>query len=304
MIDFLKYRYWSAGLVIAVTAVFVGGCFYKRQFRDSAFVYSVDFTGGTQVLMSFSKPTTGDSVVHALEKAGIGGAMTRDFSSTQLLVRVRQFKDDANGLPAQMKEVLEGAMPDTVVTIDQVDSVGGGIGESLRWKSFQAIAVGLLLMLIYIALRFWSWGFALGAVVSLFHDALFVLTVFLLFDLEISVNVIGAILAVLGYSINDTIIIFSRIRENMVRLTDKSLAEIINISTNETLRRTILTSFATTLVVVSLVLFGGEVLRGLSLVLLIGFVFGTYSSIFVASPIMFWLTKDPNAGSAESKGQR
>jgi len=133
---------------------------------------------------------------------------------------------------------------------------------------------------------------AIGSVVALFHDALLIVTVFMLFDLEISMYVIGAILAVLGYSINDTIIIFARIRENMGRLKNKSAEMIVNISINETLRRTLLTSFATTLVVLSLVAFGGEVLRPLSLVLLIGFIFGTYSSVFIASPIMLLFNKN------------
>jgi len=285
-INFMRYRYWSAAVFFGIIATFIGTYVYKYQTRGYAFVYSVDFTGGTQVLLDFSRPVTGELVAQALDKAGFSGAMTRDFSSHKVLVRVKQFESDAAGSAARIQQALEANLPDVKVTIDQVDSVGAGIGESLRWKSVQAVLVGLLLMLIYIAARFWSWGFAVGSVVSLFHDALLVLTVFLLCDFEISVGVIGAILAVLGYSINDTIIIFARIRENMARLTDTSLEEIVNISTNETLRRTILTSFATTLVVVSLVIFGGEVLRGLSLVLLIGFIFGTYSSIFVASPVM------------------
>lgn len=226
-----------------------------------------------------------------LKKNGITGAVTRDFSQTKILVRAKQFESDAVGLAARMQEILQKELPETTVTIEQVDSVGGGVGESLRWKSLQAVIVALLLMLVYIAFRFWSWGFAIGAVVSLFHDALVILAIFLLCDLEISINVIGAILAVLGYSINDTIIIFSRIRENIGRLKDASLEEVVNISINETLRRTLLTSFATTLVVIALVLFGGEVLRGLSLVLLIGFVFGTYSSIFIASPVMLLFSK-------------
>jgi len=292
MIDFLRYRYFGWAFFALTITAFVGGYLYKLNTRGYTFVYSVDFTGGTQVVLDFSKPTDGSAVISILEKNGIAGATTRNFSGTnKVLVRATQFENDSAGLATRIKDVLQKDLTDTTVTIEQVDSVGGSVGESLRWKSLQALLAGLLLMLMYIAVRFWSWGFAIGSVVSLFHDALVVLTVFLLLDIEISINVIGAILAVLGYSINDTIIIFSRIRENMVRLSDKSLEELVNISTNETLRRTLLTSFATTLVVISLVLFGGEVLRGLSLVLLIGFVFGTYSSIFVASPVMLLFSK-------------
>lgn len=294
MIDFLKYRYWGFFFFLLTLGAFVGGYLYKMHTRGYSFVYSVDFTGGTQVLLEFSQPVSSEKVIHVLDSAGLTGATTREFSPTKVLVRVKQFEGDAAGLAIRIQKLLESEF-NLTVTIDQVDSVGAGIGESMRWKSTQAVAVGLLLMLLYIAFRFWSWGFAIGAVVSLFHDALLVLTIFLLFDLEISINVIGAILAVLGYSVNDTIIIFSRIRENMHKLSDTSLEHIVNVSTTETLRRTLLTSFATTLVVVSLVVFGGEVLRGLSLVLLIGFVFGTYSSIFVASPVMLLFSKRKQA---------
>lgn len=295
MIDFLKYRYLGFFFFFLTFAVFIGSYFYKLHTRGYSFIYSVDFTGGTQALLSFSESISSEKVVHVLEHAGLTGIATREFAqkaggNPKLLVRLKQFESDAAGMVARVQKILESEL-NVQVTIEQVDSVGAGIGESMRWKSAQAVAVGLLLMLLYIAFRFWSWGFAIGAVVSLFHDALLVLTVFLVLDLEISINVIGAILAVLGYSINDTIIIFSRIRENIEQLGNRSLEDIVNISTNETLRRTLLTSFATTLVVVSLVAFGGEVLRGLSLVLLIGFVFGTYSSIFVASPVMLLFSK-------------
>lgn len=300
MIDFLKYRYWGFFFFMLTLGSFVGGYIYKMHTRGYSFVYSVDFTGGTQVLLEFSQPVSSEKVIHILDDAGLTGAMTREFAQktegpTKILVRVKQFEGDSAGLAVRIQKILESELSGISVTIEQVDSVGAGIGESMRWKSAQAVAVGLLLMLLYIAFRFWSWGFAIGAVVSLFHDALLVITIFLLFDLEISINVIGAILAVLGYSINDTIIIFSRIRENMRKLGDRSMEDIVNISTTETLRRTLLTSFATTLVVISLVLFGGEVLRGLSLVLLIGFVFGTYSSIFVASPVMLLFSKRKQA---------
>ena len=164
--------------------------------------------------------------------------------------------------------------------------------QPLRSKSFWAVVLSLLLMLIYIALRFWSFAYAMGAIVSLFHDAIVILAFFLLFDKEISMNVIGAILAVLGYSINDTIVIFARIRENVKRLPNMSMYDVINLSITETLSRTILTTFATTLVVIALFLFGGETLRDLSLALLIGIVFGIYSTIFIATPVLYMLYKE------------
>jgi preprotein translocase SecF subunit len=152
------------------------------------------------------------------------------------------------------------------------------------WASLLAVFVCFLVMSMYILWRFRSLGFSLGAVGALVHDALVILTLCLICDYEISTNIIVAILMVLGYSINDTIIIFARIRENVASLRGRSLHDIVNISINETLRRTLLTTFSTLLVVIPLVLFG--VLPSLSVALLVGFIFGTYSSIYVASPIM------------------
>ncbi len=294
MIDFLKYRSVYATLSTLFFLSFIGGYWYKVTTNPDhqAFVYSVEFTGGLEVLYSFSKPVSGEKVKEIFENHGISGVVVRTFTnSADVIVRVplRSIGDSIERLAETMRDVLQQELPDTTVVIQQTDAITAGVGETMRWKSIQAIAVGLFFMLLYIALRFWSFAFAAGAVFALFHDVIVILAFFLFFDFEISLNVIGAVLAVLGYSINDTIVIFSRIRENIVRLPGHTLHQIVNISLNETLRRTLLTSFATTLVVVPLAIFGGEVLRTLSIALLIGFVFGTYSSIYIASPVMMFL---------------
>jgi preprotein translocase subunit SecF len=294
MIDFLKYRSVYATLSALFFLSFIGGYWYKITTNPDhqAFVYSVEFTGGLEVLYSFSKPVAGDKVKEIFENHGISGVVVRTFtSSSDVIVRVplRSIGESIEKLAETMRDALQQELPDTVVEIQQTDAITAGVGETMRWKSTQAIAVGLFLMLLYIAMRFWSFAFAAGAVFALFHDVIVILAFFLFFDFEISLNVIGAVLAVLGYSINDTIVIFSRIRENIVRLPGHTLHQVVNISLNETLRRTLLTSFATTLVVVPLAIFGGEVLRTLSIALLIGFVFGTYSSIYIASPVMMLL---------------
>lgn len=291
MIDFLKYRLLYAFFSFLIFASFIGVYIYKTKTRGEAFVYSVDFTGGTQVLLAFSQPVHSEKVVEILRHAGLTGVETRVFSEKEVLVRIPlRAEHGGDILPAeQVRDALEKELSGITVEIKQTDTVGAGVGATLRWKSFQAVLVGLLVMLAYIAWRFWSFAFAMGAVVSLFHDAVVILAFFLFFDYEISLNVIGAILAVLGYSINDTIVIFSRIRENIVRMPGVSIEHIVNVSTNQTLRRTLLTSFATLLVVVALVIFGGEILRTLSLALLVGMIFGTYSSIYIANPVMLLL---------------
>jgi len=273
-------------------AAFVGYSVYKWQKFGHVFSYSVDFTGGTQVLLKFNKPVSALDVKDALNKQGWDGAVTREFSDTEVLVRVKEFSNNAQGLAERIRENVKQVMPDYETSILESEAVGPGIGKALRWRSVYAVAFALIALLIYISLRFWSFGFALGAVVALAHDALAMLAIFLFFNREISINVIGAILAVLGYSINDTIVIFSRIRENMKILKGQSLADIVNISINQTMRRTLLTSLTTALTVGSMFVFGGEALRDFSLALLIGIVFGTYSSIYIASPVMMLFHKN------------
>jgi preprotein translocase SecF subunit len=292
MIDFLKYRSVCMFISIAIIASFVGVYFYKQQTRGHAFSYSIDFTGGTQVLLKFQKPVNSAHVVKILEEQGWKGAHTRDFSgANEILVRVKEFSNDAKGLADRIAQAVNTAMPDNPAEILQSEGVGAGVGASLRWKAIQAVLLACLLIALYIAMRF-QFSFAVGAVVSLMHDALVILACFLFIDKDISINMIGAVLTILGYSINDTIIIFTRIRENFKLMRGATPTEVVNTSINQTLRRTILTSTATMLVVVSLLIFGGEVLRDLSLALLVGIVFGTYSSIYIASPVMLMLRKE------------
>ncbi len=241
-------------------------------------------------MLSFDKPVKGTALVSTLDKDGWPGSVTREFSQTEHLVRVVKKEAEDVAKEAEMiRSALQKSMPDNKIKILQVDSVGVATGSTLRTQSLWAVIISLLLMLFYIALRFWSFAYAMGAIVSLFHDAIVMLAFFLLFDKEISMNVIGAVLAVLGYSVNDTIVIFSRVRENLKKLPDRSMYDIINISITETLSRTVLTTISTLLVVLSLFFFGGEILRDLSTTLLIGILFGIYSTIFIATPVLYAL---------------
>lgn len=291
-IDFLRLRYVSAVVSFLLLATFFGTYLYKKYTTvdGHTFNYSVDFTGGIQTLLSFNKPVEGEKLVSILEKAGWPGSVTREFSPKEHLVRVKKEAKDVAKEAEMIRDTLQkGLGGDTTVTIEQTDSVGMATGSMMRTKSIYAILVSLILMLGYIALRFWSFAYAMGAIVSLFHDAIAILAFFLLFDKEISMNVIGAILAVLGYSINDTIVIFARIRENIKLMPMRSIYDVINISITETLSRTLLTTFATLMVVASLLIFGGETLRDMSLALFIGILFGIYSTIFIATPVLYML---------------
>lgn len=290
--DFLRYRLACGIFSFLIMAGFAGTYYYKVATRGYGFTYSVDFIGGTQILFRFAQPVTESHLKQILEKHNFLNPVMRNFSSHEILVRIADFASDTQQLADNMKSAIRQELPDNRVEILSIDSVGSGVGEMMRWKSARAILFGLIAMLMYIGLRFWSIAYGMGALISLFHDAVVILLCFLLLDKEISMNVIGAILLILGYSINDTIVIFTRIRDNLKTMKNASVEHVVNVSLNQTLRRTILTSFATSLVVAALVVFGGPALRDLSLALLIGIIFGTYSSIYIASSVMLLLYKD------------
>ncbi len=292
MINVLKYRYISMAFSLSLFAAFVGYGAYKWKTEGHVFSYSVDFTGGTQILLKFNRPVSPLELKDILDKKGFEGVSTREFSDTEVLVRLKEFSNEIQGLATKIRSIAEQNMSGYQVKVEESEAVGPGIGKALRMRSVYAVLFALIALLIYISLRFWSFGFAFGAVVALAHDALAMLAIFLFFNREISINVIGAILAVLGYSINDTIVIFSRIRENIKEFKDKSIIDIVNISINQTMRRTLLTSLTTGLTVGSMFIFGGEALRDFSLALLVGIVFGTYSSIYIASPVMMLFYKN------------
>ncbi len=295
MINFLKFRGLTTLLSFLMFVAFAGVAIYRQQTRGYVFSYSIDFTGGTQILLKFDSPVKASEVKKIIIEKGWKDVITRDFSPEEVLVRVKEFANDAKGVGERLRYAVDEGFPKHNVELLQSDGVGPGVGSSLRWKSIRAVLIALIAMLAYIALRFWSFSFAMGAVVALLHDAFAMIAVFLLFDRAISINVIAAILAVIGYSINDTIVIFSQIRENLKKMTDvSSLAEVVNDSLNRTFKRTMLTSISTGLPVLVMLFFGGEALRDFSMAFLGGIIFGTYSSIYIASPIMMMLYRQKN----------
>ena len=199
MFDFLRYRFIGATVSIVAVVLFSVAYFYM-----GGLTYSVEFTGGTQVLLSSDKPINSKQLL-SLVDASWSGAQSREFSDTQVLVRVKEFEGDIQGLADRIRQVVQDGLPENKISIESSETVGPGVGADLRWKSMRTIFLALFLMLLYIAWRFWSFSFAAGAVIALFHDAIMVLGVFLLLNREISTSFIGAIIAVLGYSINDSI---------------------------------------------------------------------------------------------------
>ncbi len=249
--------------------------------------YGIDFKGGTSVVFRFHTPMTTANIRNALTPAGLGNSEIKPFgAANEFVVYVEQKKDmSASEMVSTVETAIKAASPDSQYDILQQETVGPKIGQELRSSAFKALFFALLLILIYISLRF-ELVFAVGAVVALFHDVVITLGLFSLIGYEMSLKEIAAFLTLVGYSINDTIVVYDRIRENLKVMRSEELPAVINRSINQVLSRTIITSMTTFAVVLILFLFGGEVLKGFAFVMVIGIIVGTYSSIFVASPLI------------------
>ena len=248
--------------------------------------YGLDFTGGSLVELSYSQPVSLDTIRNQLAQAGLGEAIVQSFGASTDVV-VRMAGDDAQ-LGAHIVQVLQATDTTNVITLKRVDFIGPAVGEELRDQGGMGMLLALGGILIYVAFRF-QWKFGCGAVLSLFHDVLIVLGVFSVFSIPFDLTVLAAVLALIGYSLNDTIVVFDRVRENFRLLRKVELIENINISTTQTLSRTLATSISTLLAVGALMAFGGENLWGFSLALFIGIIAGTTSSIYVASVTLIGL---------------
>ncbi|MBB6056058.1 protein translocase subunit SecF [Tolumonas osonensis] len=252
------------------------------------FNWGLDFTGGTIAELKFSKPADLDAVRSALTKQGLEGAVVQYYGSTKdVVIRIAP-----KGELTQQKisdGVQKGASElDSAVNLSRIEYVGPSVGEELANQGFLAIMAALGCILIYIAIRF-EWRMATGAVMSLGHDVLITLAVFSWTQMEFDLNVLAAVLTVVGYSLNDTIVVFDRVRENARRIRNDTMRNIIDISMTETLSRTLITSGTTLITVIALFWKGGPMIHGFSTALLIGVGFGTYSSIYVASAWAMYL---------------
>lgn len=285
MFHFSQYRIQSALLSLIVIFAGIAAYVYNGGFR-----YSVDFTGGTDIRMRFDKPENTAAIKKAIHDEW-NGTVYNIIDANEIIIRIQDTPETTDNLDQKIQATVDAVSIDNPGRIVQKSSLSSAVGDSLRNSSIKAILIALLFMLLYIAIRF-RFAFAIGAVVALFHDALAVLACFLIINRPIDIDVVAAILAVLGYSINDTIVIFTQIRKNLVLMNGQALDVIVDTSINQTLRRTILTSASTSLVVGSMLVFGGDAIRSLSLAILLGIIFGTYSSIFIASSIMMLFYKE------------
>lgn len=263
----------------------------------------IDFTGGMLMQVRFDKPIATDQLRAAVDDAGFKGAELQSVTGTNdVMIRIH-LKDAAGDPFPRIHAALEKSFQGNHAALLRQENVGPKIGKELGGKAAQAITFSLLGILAYIAIRY-EWKFALGAVLALAHDVFITLGMLSLFNKEFTLTVMAALLTIAGYSNNDTIVVLDRIRERAKVLRRETLGNVINLSVNETLSRTIITSLTVTLSVLALYLFGGEVIHDFAFAMLIGVVFGTYSSVYVASAlaldISLWRMKDKPAAAPVS----
>ncbi len=246
----------------------------------------IDFSGGVSLQLNFDKPVGIDEVRTLLEESGYKDAFLQDFAEgNKLLIRLKDTAGDLSKVSEGIKATISGRFPDNPFLIDSVTEVGPTVGKKLQKDALLAVSISLLGILLYVGWRF-ELRFGIAAVVATFHDVLAVLGIFTLLNKEINLLTITALLTLAGYSLTDTVVVFDRIRENLRRHRKEALIPLINRSINEVLRRTVVTSVTTLLVLVSLLIFGGDVIHDFSLALFLGVLVGTYSSVFVASPLL------------------
>lgn len=298
-VDWLRHRKWLIAISVLLMLVGMGSAIFKQATGGTPFNLGVDFKGGTVVTVRFKQRPADEAVREALTANGVNDAVVQPVTdrADTFLVKVpliegkdgrTQVRDSLTTFGPEAAATVElESDPNAAFKIVGTDAVGAIAGAQLRNKAIAVTLAALVGILVYIAFRFeWTYGFA--AVIAVFHDVLVTLGFFSIFQIEVSLNVIAALLTLVGFSVNDTIVVFDRIRENRRLHRRETLYQITNDSINQTLSRTAITNGLVFLSVLALVLFGGDVLQAFSLALFIGVIVGTYSSIAIASPIMVW----------------
>ena len=247
--------------------------------------YGIDFKGGTLIELRTETSIDTSLIRESLKTMNLGDVNVKKFGKKgDYLIKVEQKNSNNSSLIPEIKKTLSDYL-NTEVDFRRVENVGPKVSSELLQSSVIAITLALAAMLFYIWVRF-EWQFSVGSIIALFHDVTITLGIFSLLSLEINLSIIAAVLTIVGYSMNDTVVIYDRIRENLLKYNKISISDIANLSINETLARTIITSVTTLLALFSIYILGGEILRGFSFAMILGVIIGTYSSIFVASPIL------------------
>jgi preprotein translocase subunit SecF/SecD/SecF fusion protein len=292
-LPFMRYKGLALAVSVGLMALSLALCF------TLGFNYGVDFKGGLMLeVQSNSGPADIAQLRDKLGRLDLGAPQIQSFGSpNDVLIRVEQQPGGEAEQQAALKKVL-GALGDQY-TQRRVEAVGPAVSSELRTTGFLAVAAGILAICAYVWFRF-EWQFAVGAIVALSHDVLLVAGIFSLFQLEFDLSIVAALLTILGYSVNDTVVVSDRIRENLRKYKRMELNELLDLSINETLSRTILTGCTAIAVLISLYIFGGEVIRNFNLAMLLGVLIGTYSSIFIGAPLLGYLGVKREWGTAAS----
>ena len=278
--NFLKYKKFF----VYFSTVMTIGCLLLIIIKG--FNYGVDFKGGTVIEIGTEKNIHVEEIRSSISKLNINNYTVKEFGSPNNFEISMENSINNNEFVNSIKNKLEKDLKQKI-SIRKVETVGPKVGGELIKSAIYALLFGFIAIFIYLWFRF-EWQFSLGGIVALFHDTIITAGIFSLFNLKFDLTIIAALLTIIGYSINDTVIIYDRIRENLKKDSVSNLTDLINKSLNETLSRTLKTSGATLLSIVAVLIFGGEVLRGFAFAITFGIIFGTYSSIYVASPIVMF----------------
>jgi len=285
--DFFRpMRFWLAVSILATLGTFI-------VLPLKGLNYGVDFLGGTLILAEFPEHRDIGAYREALTALDLGDVAVTEASGGSggqvVLMRIGTSGDHVAGeanIVGQLQAAIDAQFPGVIYL--QVDTVGGKVSGELVWTGVIAVGLALLAVMVYVWLRF-EWQFAVGAVVSLLHDVIVTVGVFSLFQLEFDLTIVAGLLTIIGFSINDTVVVFDRVRENLRKFKKTPLQDLINLALNETLSRTVMTVLATLIALFSLLFFGGPVVFGFALASILGILVGSYSSIWVASAIVLWL---------------
>ena len=274
-LKFYKQFYLLSFLLIVISFI---------SFFSKGLNLGIDFKGGTVIEMQFDKKYLATNIREALIQQDLGDVKVKEFGNNQTFLAIFEKKSGKSDFIPNVKTQLEKSLTETI-NFRRVEMVGPKISKELTKSGIYAVLIALILMLFYIWLRF-EWQFSLGSILALLHDVMLTLGAFSIIGFEFNLSIIAAILTIVGYSMNDTVVIYDRIRENLKKDDKSDLLDLINISVNETLPRTLKTSITTLLALIAIYFFGGEILRGFSFALIWGVIVGTYSSIFIAAPLI------------------
>ncbi len=306
--DFIKY--WKTAAISTVAFILLGFVLLgvHKARTGSALNYGIEFLGGAQIQLTFKHPPAADGVRAAVDRAGYGGSEVTSFGdANNYLVKVGAKPGEtaavnADSAASQILANINQAMPNDSASVGRSESIGPRVGSELKTKAITAILISFLVTLIYLAIRF-EWRFGVAATIATAHDILTTMAFLAMLRLEISLTVVAALLTVIGYSLNDTIIIFDRVRENLKKQRKETLRDVLNRSINETLPRSVLTHATVLAATQSLLFFAGEVIRPFSWIMAFGVFTGTFSSIYVAGAILLWIERKwPRDTGAENKG--